>query len=134
MKKEKQPSPVKAARKAIQGILLTEINNITEQLQKQGITTDVDADKEAKKLAKRITKGAKAIAAPETKPVAAETKAPEKKAAPAKEKAAPKAPEKKAEPAKAAAPKAPAAKATKATAPVAAPALKAKTTKATGSK
>jgi hypothetical protein len=59
MKKDKQPSPAKAARKAIQESLLKTLKSIASQLQKQGIHTEADLEKESKKLAKKITKGAK---------------------------------------------------------------------------
>jgi hypothetical protein len=111
MKKDKQQSPIKAARKAIQESLLKTLKSIAGQLQKQGIHTDTDLEKESKKLAKKITKGAKVdhpAASKETAPATeaktpakvtapAETKAPAKAAAPAKAKPAAKAPAPKAE-------------------------------------
>ena len=88
MKKEKQQSPAKVARKAIQERLIKELKSIAAQLQKQGIHSDIDVEKESKKLAKKITKGAKVDqpAAPkETAPV--EAKTPAKAAEPVKPKA-----------------------------------------------
>jgi hypothetical protein len=105
MKKEKQPSAAKAARKSIHERLSKELKAIAAQLQKQGISTIINIEKEVKKLAKKITKGAKieqpaAAEAPKEKPVAAEVKAPAKDTAPAKPKPAPKAPAKESAPAK----------------------------------
>ena len=93
MKKDKQQSPAKAARKAIHESLLKTLKSIAAQLQKQGIHTDADLEKESKKLAKKITKGAKVDqpAAPKETAPAADTKAPAKEAAPAKAKPAAKA-------------------------------------------
>ncbi len=99
MKKDKQQSPAKAARKAIQESLVKTLKSIAGQLEKQGIHTDIDLEKESKKLAKKITKGAKVdqpAAAKETAP-AAEAKTPVKEAAPAKTKPAVKAVASKAE-------------------------------------
>lgn len=99
MKKDKQPSPVKNARKAIQESLLKALKSIAGQLEKQGIRTDADLEKESKKLAKKITKGAKVeqpAASKEAVP-AVEAKAPAKEAVPAKTKPAAKAAAPKAE-------------------------------------
>ena len=117
MKKDKQQSPIKAARKAIQESLLKTLKSIAGQLEKQGIHPDIDLEKESKKLAKKITKGAKIDhpAAPKETAPAVEAKAPAKEAAPAKAKPAAKAPAPKAE--KVAAPTAP----VKPAAPAAAP-------------
>ncbi|HZY37179.1 MAG TPA: hypothetical protein VFE53_11050 [Mucilaginibacter sp.] len=119
MKKDKQQSPAKAARKAIQESLIKTLKTIASQLQKQGIHTDIDVEKESKKLAKKITKGAKvdqpaAPAAHKESPAAAEAKAPAKEAAPVKAKPAAKSPEPKVEKAAApvAVPKAPVSAAT----------------------
>jgi hypothetical protein len=122
MKKDKQPSPAKAARKAIQESLLKTLKSIAAQLEKQGIHTDADLEKESKKLAKKITKGAKVDqpAAPKEAALAAETKVPAKEAAPVKTKPAVKAVAPK--PEKAAAPATPA--------KTAAPAIAPKTAKA----
>jgi len=120
MKKDKQPSPAKAARKAIHESLFKALKNIAGQLEKQGIHTDVDLEKESKKLAKKITKGAKVDppAAVNETATATEAKAPAKPVAPAKAKPAAKAAEPKAEkvaaPAAAAEPAAAAPKASKA--------------------
>jgi len=97
MKKEKQPSPAKTARKAIHEHLLSELKNIAAKLQKDGITIIADIEKEAKKLAKKLTKGAKTDQ-PESAPAAKEkpaVKTPEKKATTATEKPVAKAPVKK---------------------------------------
>ena len=90
MKKDKQPSPAKAARKAIHETILKTLKSIAGQLQKQGIHTDADLEKESKKLAKKITKGAKVDqpAAPKAVAPAAEAKAPAKEAGTAKAKPA----------------------------------------------
>ena len=106
MKKEKQQSPAKAARKAIQDRLIKELTSIAAQLNKQGIHTDIEFEKESKKLAKKITKGAKV-----DQPVA------EKQTSPAKAEASPKVAAAKPK----AAPKPAAAKIEKAVAPAAAP-------------
>jgi len=90
MKKDKQQSPAKAARKAIQESLVKTLKSITGQLEKQGIHTDIDLEKESKKLAKKITKGAKVdqpVTAKETTP-AAEAKIQVKEATSAKAKTA----------------------------------------------
>ena len=99
MKKDKQQSPAKAARKAIQESLLKTLKSIAGQLQKQGIHTDADLEKESKKLARKITKGAKVDqpAAPKETAQATEVKAPAKPAAPVKTKPAAKAAAPKAE-------------------------------------
>jgi len=101
MKKDKEESPLKAARKktreAIEVRLARHLRNITTEIGKETI----DIEKEAKKLAKKITKGFKKTAeksADETvkkeKPVSkvpvSNAKKPVVKAAPAKT-AAPKA-------------------------------------------
>jgi len=99
MKKDKQQSPVKTARKAIQESLVKTLKSIAGQLEKQGIHTDIDFEKESKKLAKKITKGAKfeqPAAAKEMAP-AAEAKPAVKEATPAKAKPAAKATAPKAE-------------------------------------
>ncbi len=83
MKKEKQASPAKAARKAIQQRLIKELTSIAAQLNKQGIHTDIDFEKESKKLAKKITKGAKV-----DQPAAEKEASPAKVEAPAKVSAA----------------------------------------------
>lgn len=82
MKKDKQPSPAKAARKGIQETLVKTLTTIAGQLQKKGIHTDIDIEKEARKLAKKITKGAKVDepAAPAESKPAGETNAPAKAA------------------------------------------------------
>jgi hypothetical protein len=114
MKKDKQQSPIKAARKAIQESLIKTLKSIADQFQKQGIHADIDLEKESKKLAKKITKGAKVDhpSAPKETTPAQEAQAPAKTAAPAKAKpiakaAAPKA-QKVAAPAALAKPAAPA--------------------------
>ena len=95
MKKNKEQSPVKAARKTIHERLLTELKNITSQLKKDGITIVADIEKEAKKLAKKITKGSKVDEPVKPEPVkettADKVKAPAKESAPAKKKTAAKA-------------------------------------------
>ena len=90
MKKDKQPSAAKAARKGIHESLFKALKSIVSQLEKQGIHTEVDLEKESKKLAKKITKGAKVDqpAIPKEVAPAVEVKAPAKEAAPAKAKPA----------------------------------------------
>ena len=70
MKKEKQDKPAKAekkqARKNVQQQLITELKAITGQLGQKAEDVAIDIEKESKKLAKKITKGFKAILA-ETK-------------------------------------------------------------------
>jgi hypothetical protein len=100
MKKSKQESPVKAARKAIEKRLINELKAITGQLVQEGIKTTIDIEKQSKKLAKKITKGLKLkqSAKQETvkeNAVASATKTPvrEKESAPVKAVPAAKAPE-----------------------------------------
>jgi hypothetical protein len=65
MKKEKQDKPAKTekkqARKNIQQQLITELKAITGQLGQKAEDVVIDIEKESKKLAKKITKGFKAI-------------------------------------------------------------------------
>jgi hypothetical protein len=111
MKKEKQESPAKAAKKivtkSIQQRLIKTIKTITTELGQ----VEVDIEKEAKKLAKKITKHLKAVKEPEkTAALAVTDKKVEK--APAASKTAPVAAAKKPV-AKAAPAKAPGAKSSK---------------------
>jgi adenine specific DNA methylase Mod len=96
MKKEKEESPLKVARKktreAIEVRLAKHLRNITTEIGKEAI----DIEKEAKKLAKKITKGLKKADAekpvkenktaekPASKSPVSNAKKPVAKAAPAK--------------------------------------------------
>jgi hypothetical protein len=98
MKKEKQPSAAKAARKSIHESLVKALTTIADKLKKDGLNTIVDIEKEAKKLAKKITKGAKPDHPAEKEAtkeslVIAEAKAPSKEKKEVKPKVEPKSPE-----------------------------------------
>ena len=99
MKKEKPVSPVKAAKKTIKDRLVKELETIKAQLEKKGISIELDIEKEAKKLTKKITKHAKtespeksepAKETPVEKPVASLIEATPAKPKAAKKAAAPK--------------------------------------------
>ncbi len=119
MKKSKKQSPVKdtikKSKETIRVRLVKELKAVTDLLVKQGLATAIDIEKEAKKLAKKITKGIKALEvkteAPKENPSPA-AKAPVKETPQVKEvkvvtpKAAPKSPE--AKPKQVVAPKQPA--------------------------
>jgi hypothetical protein len=71
MKKSKEESPLKAARKKAREAIEIRLSKLLKTITSELGQEDLDIEKEAKKLAKKITKGLKSIKKPEeVKPIA----------------------------------------------------------------